>query len=103
MYDKDHMSELQIKNRSQSDVLHNCEDHFHIYSLSAVHSYDLYHINFTSYRLLFDIPERNDGGKQQNETEEIPIPRTMKTLKNKQTNKQTSGIDLALDKKLIIT
>ena len=26
-------------------LLHNCEDHFHLYSLSAVHSYDLYHIH----------------------------------------------------------
>ena len=25
-------------------LLHNCEDHFHLYSLSTVHSYDLYHI-----------------------------------------------------------
>ena len=25
---------------------HNCEDHFHLYSLSTVHSYDLYHIHF---------------------------------------------------------
>ena len=29
-------------------LLHNCEYHFHFYSLSAVHSYDPYHINFTS-------------------------------------------------------
>ena len=28
-------------------LLHNCEDLYHFYSLSAVHSYDLYHINFT--------------------------------------------------------
>ena len=28
-------------------LLHNCEDHFHLYSLSAVHSYDLSHINIT--------------------------------------------------------
>ena len=27
--------------------LHNCEDLFHFCSLSAVHSYDLYHIHFT--------------------------------------------------------
>ena len=29
-------------------LLHNCEDLFLIYSLSAVHSYDLYHIQFTN-------------------------------------------------------
>ena len=28
--------------------LHNCKDHFHLYSLTAVHSYDLYHIHITS-------------------------------------------------------
>ena len=28
-------------------LLHNCEDHFHLYSLTAVHSYDLYHIHIT--------------------------------------------------------
>ena len=27
-------------------LLHNCEGLFHFYSLSAVHSYDLYHIHF---------------------------------------------------------
>ena len=32
-------------------LLHNCEDHFHLYSLSAVHSYDLYHM-YTSYHSL---------------------------------------------------
>ena len=26
-------------------LLHNCEDHFHFYSLSAVHICDLYHIH----------------------------------------------------------
>ena len=26
-------------------LLHNCEDHFHFYSLSAVHIYDLYHMH----------------------------------------------------------
>ena len=26
-------------------LLHSCEDHFHLYSLSAVHTYDLYHIH----------------------------------------------------------
>ena len=29
-------------------LLYNCEDLFHFYSLSAIHSYDLYHIHFTS-------------------------------------------------------
>ena len=29
-------------------LLHNCEDLFHFYSLSAVYSYDLYHIHLTS-------------------------------------------------------
>ena len=29
-------------------LLHNCEDLFPFYSLSAVHLYDLYHINFTA-------------------------------------------------------
>ena len=28
--------------------LHNCEDHFNLYSLTAVQSYDLYHIHITS-------------------------------------------------------
>ena len=28
---------------------HNCEDHFHFYSLPAVHSYDLYHIHIMSF------------------------------------------------------
>ena len=28
-------------------LLYNCEDHFHLYSLTAVHSYDLYHIHIT--------------------------------------------------------
>ena len=28
--------------------LHNCKDLFHLYSLSAVHSYDLYHTHFMS-------------------------------------------------------
>ena len=28
--------------------LHNCEALFHFYSLSAVHSYDLYHIDFVT-------------------------------------------------------
>ena len=31
---------------------HNCEDHFHLYSLAAVHSYYLYHI-YTSYDIGF--------------------------------------------------
>ena len=31
---------------------HNCEDHFHLYSLAAVHSYYLYHI-YTSYNIGF--------------------------------------------------
>ena len=31
--------------------VHNCEDHFLFYSLSAVHSYDLYRINFTSFTI----------------------------------------------------
>ena len=30
-------------------LLHNCEDHFHFYSLSAVHSYDLYHTHIMSF------------------------------------------------------
>ena len=30
---------------SQLELLHNCEDHFHLYSLSAVLSYDLYNIH----------------------------------------------------------
>ena len=30
------------------ELLHNCEDLFRFYSLSAVHPYDLYHIHFTS-------------------------------------------------------
>ena len=29
-------------------LLHNCEDHFNFYSLSAVHIYDLYHIHIIS-------------------------------------------------------
>ena len=29
-------------------LLHNYKDHFHLYSLNAVHSYDLYHIHITS-------------------------------------------------------
>ena len=29
-------------------LLHNCENHFHLYSLTAVHSYDLYYIHITS-------------------------------------------------------
>ena len=29
--------------------LHNCEDHFHFYSLPAVHSYDIYHIHIMSF------------------------------------------------------
>ena len=47
---KDYMSELRIKNRSERD-LHNCKYLFHLYSLSAVHSYDLYHIHFTSIKV----------------------------------------------------
>ena len=46
------MSELWIKNRSERDLhklLHNCEDLFHFYSLSTVHSYNLHHIHFTSF------------------------------------------------------
>ena len=27
-------------------LLHNCEDHFNWYSLSAMHSYGLYHVNY---------------------------------------------------------
>ena len=30
-------------------LLHNCEDLLHFYSLSAVHSYDLYHVHFTPF------------------------------------------------------
>ena len=30
-------------------LLHNCEDHFHLYSLSAVHSYDLCHVHIMSF------------------------------------------------------
>ena len=30
-------------------LLHNCEDHFHMYSLTAVHSCDLYHTHMTSF------------------------------------------------------
>ena len=33
-------------------LIHSCEDHFHLYALSAVHIYDLYHmhiISFSSY------------------------------------------------------
>ena len=29
-------------------LLHNCEDHFHLYSLSAVHIYDVYHMCITT-------------------------------------------------------
>ena len=29
-------------------MLHNCEDHFHFYSLSVVHIYDLYHVHIIS-------------------------------------------------------
>ena len=32
------------------------EDHFHFYSLSTVHSYDLYHINFT-YMYMYTVVE----------------------------------------------
>ena len=33
-------------------LLHNCKDHFHFYSLSAVHMYDLYHMHIISLLLL---------------------------------------------------
>ena len=36
-------------------MLHNCEDLFHLYSLSAVHSYDLYHMHLTLLLLLYCI------------------------------------------------
>ena len=29
-------------------LLHDCEDHFHFYSLSAIHIYDLYHMHLIS-------------------------------------------------------
>ena len=46
-----------MNNRSERDLLscevvkllHNCEDLFHFYSLSTVHSYDLYRKQFTSF------------------------------------------------------
>ena len=41
----------QIKNLEPQEflwLLHNCEDHFQLYSLSAVHIYDLYHMHMVS-------------------------------------------------------
>ena len=42
---------LQLLHLQLLKLLHNCEDLFHFYSLSGVHSYDLYHIHFTSVQL----------------------------------------------------
>ena len=40
------LKQLQIK--PNGIRTHDLRDLFHFYSLSTVHSYDLYHINFTS-------------------------------------------------------
>ena len=33
----------------------NCKDHFHLYSLSAVHTYDLYHLHMISVSIVIDM------------------------------------------------
>ena len=55
-YDKDHTSALRIKNTSESipcsyEEFFNCEDHLKslVFLISAVHSYDLYHIHIMSF------------------------------------------------------
>ena len=40
-------------------LLHNCEDHFHLYSLSALHSYDLYHTHIMSNNSVTN-PQKNN-------------------------------------------
>ena len=36
-------------------LVHNCEDHFHFYSVSTVHIYDLYHMHIISILLLIGV------------------------------------------------
>ena len=45
-------------------LLHNCEDYFHFYSLSAVHMYDFYHIRKIAQPPLPPQKKKSEAGRQ---------------------------------------
>ena len=44
-----------LPNLQLLQLLHNCEDHFHFYSSSVVHTYDLYHMCIISMVMCYPV------------------------------------------------